>query len=211
MKKWIIVMMGIGLLSVYSCSSPYLEENYQKGIQLITEGRYSDASVSLVRPMKANYKHAKVLYAYASAKTSGLDMREFYLRDIPASYDGPFSDEIRDFRLDTEKKILIAKLKAEEEAKKQKAIQPTINKAIELVKNDFALSSSVEYRMIRAKREFYPDLTWFYSAKQIGPSKFKVEQLVDNGKGESFTREWEVNISTKEVTPSNLAAMNLYR
>ncbi len=223
MKKWIVAIMAIGVLSVFSCSSSQKdEERYQRAVQEIKEGRYGDAKSSLIGLIRvegignirgnnrSDYKHARILYDYASARTNS-QLREFLLKGIPTSYDGPFSNEIKDFKIQTEKEALVAKLKAEEEAKKREAIRPMLNKAIELVKSNYAISGSVESRMIRAKNSFYPDLTWSYHADQVGPSKFKVEQRVDNGKGESFTREWEVNISTKKITPSNLAAINLYR
>lgn len=95
---------------------------------------------------------------------------------------------------------------------------PMSSKAIDLVKNHPTLRDpvtgkfrSVERRMIDAKQSFFPEMTWRYEAEQIGPSKFRVKQHLYDGKEFIGIREWEVDISTKKVTPSNLAAQNLYR
>lgn len=95
---------------------------------------------------------------------------------------------------------------------------PMSSKAIVLVKNHPTLRDpvsgkfrSVERRMIDAKQSFFPKMTWRYEAEQIRPSEFRVKQHVYDGKEFIGTREWEVDISTKKVTPSNLAAQNLYR
>lgn len=70
------------------------EENYQEGIKRISEGRYYDAGVSLVRAHKADYKHSTVLYYDASAMEANSSMFEYYLKQIPLDYNGPLADRI---------------------------------------------------------------------------------------------------------------------
>jgi len=90
-------------------------------------------------------------------------------------------------------------------------------RAVELVKNDPTLIDpttgkrrSVENRMLDAKSAYYPKMTWRYEARQIDKDMYTVTQHVDNGKGETFTRIWTVNISANRVAPENSAARKLY-
>lgn len=91
------------------------------------------------------------------------------------------------------------------------------SEAIELVKNDPTLIDpvtgrrrSVEKRMLDAKETYYPNMTWRYNAQPIEEDRCRVEQYFDNGRGDTFTRTWRVNVTTKQVTPENEPAKRLY-
>jgi hypothetical protein len=102
----IFIVLSIILIIIFVKLSekPRFEKDYQESIKQISEGRYADASKSLNRPHKANYKHAKVLYDYTyAARETDPFMVLFLLKDIPKDYNGPFAEEI--FELKNRTKI----------------------------------------------------------------------------------------------------------
>jgi hypothetical protein len=86
------------------------------------------------------------------------------------------------------------------------------SQAIELVKNHSTSGgSSVEKRMIDEKAKSFPYPRWRYEANEIGGTKFRVLQYVEERSAPPFVRKWIVDFSTGEVKPENLAAKEMYR
>lgn len=82
------------------------EEQYQKGIELIKQDKWFDASIALVSLQEKGYKDSKLLYDYASArdiyKDASIDVAMIMLisdmKKIPAEYNGELKEEIMSFR-----------------------------------------------------------------------------------------------------------------
>jgi len=92
------------------------------------------------------------------------------------------------------------------------------SRAIDLVKNHLIPSDpvskdkrSVERRMLEAKATSYPKLKWRYEAKEIGNNRYRVTQIAEGELDRSVFRTWDVDLSTRKVTPENQAAKDLYR
>lgn len=94
------------IILVYSCSSSEntqeKEARYQKGIQLIKEEKWDEATVAFINLKDGNYKESKFLYNYASSRESDLkqnyDMARHYLKDIPDTYSGVMHEEILSYK-----------------------------------------------------------------------------------------------------------------
>ena len=91
------------------------------------------------------------------------------------------------------------------------------SEAVELVKNHLTLANpvtgekrSVEKRMMDEKAKSFPNLKWRYEAKEIGKDKYRITQYAGEGAGPPLIRTWIVDLSTTEVRPENLAAMEMY-
>ena len=85
------------------------------------------------------------------------------------------------------------------------------SQAVELVKNHPTPGGSVEKRMMDEKAKFFPYPIWRYEAKEIGGKRFRVLQYVEERSAPPFVRKWTVDLSTRNVTPENLAAKEMYR
>lgn len=92
------------------------------------------------------------------------------------------------------------------------------SRAIDLVKNHLIPSDpvskdkrSIERRMLEAKATSYPKLRWRYEAKEMGNNRFRVTQIAEGESDGSVFRIWDVDLSTRKVTPENQAAKDLYR
>lgn len=99
------------------------EKDYQKGIELIQQGKWEEAAISLVSMAEdtGKYKYSQNLYNYAcshkSADKKDYNMASYYLRDFTSNYDGPFKEEILAFKIDCDTK-----------AKEQQAAEVEANK-----------------------------------------------------------------------------------
>lgn len=95
-KVLIFIVLSIILIIIFVKLSERLnfEKDYQEGIKRISDGRYHDAGVSLVRAHKADYKHSTALYYYAEAMQADSHMYEYYLNKIPSDYNGPLAERI---------------------------------------------------------------------------------------------------------------------
>lgn len=107
------------------------ETEYQKGIELIKQGKWNDAAIALVLASKDNYEDSSALYNYAQAHEqfnkndySGASMANHYMQDIPDTYTGLFKEDIFKFKQECVQKEKIA----EEELKVQYAPQKIIDK-----------------------------------------------------------------------------------
>jgi len=85
------------------------------------------------------------------------------------------------------------------------------SQAVELVKNHPTPGGSVEKRMMDEKAKSFPYPRWRYEATEIGGTKFRVLQYVEERSAPPFVRKWTVDLSTMEVRPENSAAKEMYR
>ncbi len=70
-------------------------QKYNKAIEFIKQGKYSDAEILLVT--LDDYKDGKYLYSYAcylNCKNGSAYLAHSYMNDIPENYNGEFSGEI---------------------------------------------------------------------------------------------------------------------
>ena len=105
-------------------------------------------------------------------------------------------------------------------AKKKSLSQSNVlaSQSVELVKGHLTPADpvtgekrSVEKRMMDERARSFPNLKWRYEAKEIGRNKYRVTQYAGEGAGPPLIRTWIVDLSTKEVTPENLAAKEMVR
>ena len=78
-------------------SPPYID----KAVAYIKNGKYHDAGVALVMKIDSD-KTANALYNYANAKeeeVSDISMNHHYLKNIPDSYNGELSGEIKSYKI----------------------------------------------------------------------------------------------------------------
>jgi len=85
------------------------------------------------------------------------------------------------------------------------------SQAVKLVKNHSTPVGSVEKRMRDEKTKSFSNMKWRYEAKEIGKNRYRVTQYAEERMGPPFLRTWIVDLSTREVTPENLAAKEMYR
>jgi hypothetical protein len=102
--------------------------------------------------------------------------------------------------------------------KRTGTIRQQASRAIDLVKNHLIPSDpvskdkrSIERRMLEARATSCPKLKWRYEAKKIGNNRYRVTQIAEGESDGSIFRTWNVDLSTRKVSPENQAAKDLYR
>lgn len=119
----VLLGLAVSILAIIVIYFTYPTENrtnYKTGIQLITVGNFEDANSTFSRLKSENYKNSEVLYAYtegAYGYTSGYrlpsETLNYMQKNIPANYNGEFSEDIKAFT----KKIEEAKANGDERLK----------------------------------------------------------------------------------------------
>jgi len=106
------LLLGVFLLlvvaTVIACTSQK-EAEYKKGIELIRQEEWQEASLALSLPALENYSHAQALQRYVNAK---LDMQKGYIAPaagtvikIPDDYNGYFSEQVLAFKKEVLQKL----------------------------------------------------------------------------------------------------------
>lgn len=140
------------------------EKNYQKAINLLKQNQWDEATTALIFLHDNNYKDAKTLYNYSQAKCSyqesDYSMADFYMKDIPSTYVGPFKEDILKFKQECSQKNEIAK-KEEEEANK---ITPGCHKVyIGMTKSEAEISMGKPYDINRTVGSYGTHEQWCYN------------------------------------------------
>jgi len=118
-----LIICAIIVLAIGGCmasnsieESQKKEEKYNEAIESLRKHDYQKATLML---LGETYKESKLLYEFAEAeqkKETDPKMTQYYLKSIPDTYKGEFSDEIKTLREST-------KGKAEEQIKKEQKIE----------------------------------------------------------------------------------------
>jgi len=98
----LIMMMALLLFCVGSCGKQgeiqelTIEEAYEQGLKLISQGKYGDAAKYFKPAYEANYKNGVILYYFASAHEPNVSLSQslYFVQKIPDSYNGSFSEAV---------------------------------------------------------------------------------------------------------------------